>query len=1175
VSAGIATPVQACPYPGLRPFLERDADNFFGRDQEIEQLLQRLAAHRLLAVVGVSGSGKSSLIRAGVVPILRHGMAEHLPARWRILLLLPGGGPLAALDRSTSTEFHLPADMARTETSFHLIDCARSALEPGESLLVIVDQFEELFRFRRESLTRDGGNEAALFVNLLLNATDQREVPVYVILTMRSDHLGECAQFRGLPEALNDCQYLVPRMTRRQQQEAIEGPLAAQNIEIQPALVQKLLNDAADDPDHLPVLQHLLKRVWEEWHARGATGPITLEDYQAAGNWENAMNLDVERVFEKFSDPAERQSIERMFRWITGVEPGGQLVRHQRSFSELLEVTGLSRERLAVVIEAFEERGFLYTRGGADQNTMLIDLTHESVMWHWPLLKTWIAEEAETSARLRFILESARNGIVLTGATLDAALKLKGRMDALPLWSRRYLHANEAATTSQWINDSRKRRTRRYLARIGMFVLVFAIAGLIYHFTTRQIERQRDLAVAEALLRRQLYAGAASSKNQDPLLSLTLGLYAWEREHDISPTLEQIFHDALLSAAAALRVLNSGGGPLEDIAWSPDNLRLATASRDGTANIWQFIGQQPSDDRLTLHHAGPVWALAWSPDGKRIATASKDTTAKVWDPVTGKELLKFAHQSGVRSIAWSKDGKLAMGCIDGTLEVWNAGDNREPVQKISAAHKKAIRNIAWSPDGTMLATAGEDHLAKVWDIAGTQEATKEAKYTFPHPSVVNSVAFSPKGDVLATTETEKTIHLWTLADGSSTLLRGHVLDVAKAVWSPDGRELASSSADGTVRLWDAATGKPLGAVPTSQGYILGISWSSDGSRLATAGLDGTAKIWSSVGGREVSTLTGQPGEALSVAWSPHDGSRLATGGEDGTARFWTRDGADSGKTLQHAKQVWSVAWSPDGGQLLTASGDHTARIWNASTGKETGRLTPGHTKEVWSAAWSPDGAKVATASQDHTVIVWDATSRNKLLTLPHADPVKSVAWSPDSTRLITACDRSAQLWDAAQGTPLGSPLSPHGASIRSVAWSPDGKSVATGAEDMSVIVWDAATRQARPPLRHSSTVWSVAWSPDSRLLATATADGTTTVWEAATLKLLLKLGGHQGMVRSVAWSSDGKYLASAGSDKIVQIYAIDKTQLLRLVRSRIAPLPPDQCLLYFGSPACPALPAVP
>ena len=210
--------VAANPYPGLPPFEERDSERFFGRDREIEDVLDRLAARRLLAVLGVSGCGKSSLVRAGVIPVLRLGMADDLPAHFRIHIITPGNGPIQALANALGAPSDWPRD------SFSLVDVARSALAPGESLLLVVDQFEELFRFRAESLRLDGANEASLFVNLLLNAVDQREVPIYVLLTMRTDFLGECAQFRGLPEALNDCYYLTPRLTRLQQQEAIEQP---------------------------------------------------------------------------------------------------------------------------------------------------------------------------------------------------------------------------------------------------------------------------------------------------------------------------------------------------------------------------------------------------------------------------------------------------------------------------------------------------------------------------------------------------------------------------------------------------------------------------------------------------------------------------------------------------------------------------------------------------------------------------------------------------------------------------------------------------------------------------------------------------------------------------------------------------------------------------------------
>jgi hypothetical protein len=245
------------PYPGLPSFQERDSDRFFGRDEEIEQLLVVLSSHRFVTVLGVSGCGKSSLVRAGVIPLLRMGLAERLSGRWRIIMINPNRAPLASLRRVLEEEFRSwrPLSDNWPRSSFGLVDFARASLARDEKLLVFVDQFEELFAFKEESAARDGGNEAALFVNLILNAADQREVPIYVVLSMRSDYLGESAQFRGLPEAMNDGHYLVPRMTRLQQQDAIERPVFGSGVALHAALVQRLLNDSADQPPPFPLLR--------------------------------------------------------------------------------------------------------------------------------------------------------------------------------------------------------------------------------------------------------------------------------------------------------------------------------------------------------------------------------------------------------------------------------------------------------------------------------------------------------------------------------------------------------------------------------------------------------------------------------------------------------------------------------------------------------------------------------------------------------------------------------------------------------------------------------------------------------------------------------------------------------------------------------------------------------
>ena len=434
------------PFPGLAPYDEPEAALFFGRDREIEEILERLASRRLLAVTGVSGCGKSSLVRAGVKPVLRMGAATSLPGRWRIESITPGNAPIQALRKSIQAGPSWPA------TSFDLVEHARQNLRPGENLLLIVDQFEELFSFRAESLSKDAGNTAALFVNLILNAVDQREVPIYILLTMRTDFLGECAQFRGLPEALNDCYYLVPRLTRIQQQEAIERPLEEQGVAITPSLVQRLLNESAEDPDDLPVLQHLLRRLFENWSARGANGPINDEDYTAVGGWKNAINQEADAVLKRF--PAEGENIRLLLQWITDRGRGEKPVRRARPLAECAEVSGLGQQRLREVVQGFQSRGLLKPSDGTGES--LVDLPHESVMWQWTRLKSWIVQETERAAQLRFLLQSARQEVPLVGLALESALKLRTQWKSQRAPTLRYLEKAELEAVDSWVAYSER-----------------------------------------------------------------------------------------------------------------------------------------------------------------------------------------------------------------------------------------------------------------------------------------------------------------------------------------------------------------------------------------------------------------------------------------------------------------------------------------------------------------------------------------------------------------------------------------------------------------------------------------------------------------------------------------------------------------------------------------------
>ncbi len=1125
-----ATPVlvRANPYPGIVPFKEEDASRFFGRDKEIDDILERLASRRLLAVIGVSGCGKSSLIGAGVIPVLRIGAAEHLPGPWRIHTITPGNGPLEALRAVLGAGPNWPA------TSFALVEHARNNLRPGEKLLLIVDQFEELFRFRAETFDKDAGNAAALFVNLLLNAADQREIPIYVMLTMRTDFLGECALFRGLPEALNDCYYLVPRMTRLQQQEAIERPLQDQEAEMTPALVQRLLNDSAEDPDHLPVLQHLLKRLWESWSARGEEGPINLDDdYGQVGGWENAIGEDAESVLRRF--PSEEDNIRRLFQWITDRGTGEKPIRRPRPFAECAEVSGLSRERLGEIVRAFQDRRLL--RLSDRSATSLVDLPHESVMWQWSRLHDWIAAEAEQATYLRFILQSAQKQVPLTGLALEAALKLCSERTAQSGPALRYLKATESEQISAWIAQS------------------------------RDLEENK-LTAAEA---RELTAWAAASLSEDPERSLILGLYAWGKQRAMVPGLEQLLHDALLQSRSRLS-LRGHQSYLWIVAWSPDRSKLATASSDTTAKIWEA---STGRELLTLRgHQSPVLCVAWSPDGSKLVTASSDTTAKIWEASTGRELLTLrGHEDRVYGVAWSPDGqKLATASWDKTGKVWEPGTGRELLT--FRGHEDRVYSVAWSPDGAKLATGSRDNKAKIWDASKGRELLNLRS----HLHYIESVAWSPDGSKLATASWDKTAKIWDASKGGELLtLRGHQSYVESVAWSPDGSKLATASQDQTAKVWDAGTGQESLTLRGHQSSVYGVAWSPDGSQLATASWDSTAKVWAMTA-CELLTLRGhENGIVYSVGWSP-DGSKLATGSQDKTAKEWEAGTGRELLTLRgHRDAVLTVAWSPDGSKLATSSEDHTAKVWQVSTGRELLTLR-GHQRPVSSVVWSPDGAKLATGSRDNNATIWAANTGRELLTMRgHQSPVWNLAWSPDGARLATASeDATAKIWDAGDARELLT-LPGHSMLLLSAGWSPDGSKLATASFDQTAKICDPSTGRELLTLRgHQNAIWTIAWSPNGSKLASASWDNTAKIWEAATGRELLTLRGHHGRVFGVAWSPDEKRLASVGEDGIVQIYTLDPMELLRLVRSRITrDLAPDECRRYLNLDNCPPVPIVP
>jgi energy-coupling factor transporter ATP-binding protein EcfA2 len=450
------------PFPGLRPFELDESNLFFGREGQSDELLARLQRTRFLAVVGTSGSGKSSLIRAGLLPALFGGLMGGAGSSWRIAVLRPGNDPIGNLAGALSDPEVLgvpdqDSELQNTiiETTLRrstlgLVDATQLARIPSdENLLIVVDQFEELFRFkeaRREDAAED---DAAAFVKLLIEASDQEAVRIYVVLTMRSDFLGECSQFVGLPEAINQGQYLIPRMSRDERQSAITGPVAVGGGEITLPLVSRLLNDAGDNPDQLPIMQHALMRTWDYCMANRQNGEaLDLEHYEEIGTMSDALSRHADEAFAELPDERSRVIAEKLFKQLTERGADNREIRRPSRLAEICSVAEASEDEVVAVIDIFRQEGrsFLMPPIGVvlDSETV-IDVSHESLIRNWVRLKAWVSEEAD-SARMyrRLAAATAFSGEgYLPSGLLEAALVWRKKNDPNAAWAARYSTESE------------------------------------------------------------------------------------------------------------------------------------------------------------------------------------------------------------------------------------------------------------------------------------------------------------------------------------------------------------------------------------------------------------------------------------------------------------------------------------------------------------------------------------------------------------------------------------------------------------------------------------------------------------------------------------------------------------------------------------------------------------
>jgi WD40 repeat protein/DNA-binding SARP family transcriptional activator/energy-coupling factor transporter ATP-binding protein EcfA2 len=1082
-----------CPYKGLAAYGPDDAAYFVGRERLVAEALARLVGAELLAVVGPSGSGKSSLVRAGLLPALAAGT---LPGsqRWRQVVLTPGDRPAEVLDRALAD---LP-DEGRT--------------------VLVVDQLEELF-------TLAGAGQRVAFVDRLVEALRSPYADVVAVVTLRSDYYGHCADHSDLAKLVQATTVLVGALRPQELGRAIEVPAELVGLEVEPGVTEAILADAADQPGALPLVSTALLALWE--HRAGRR--LTLAGYAQTGGVRGAVAQLADRIYDGFD--TRQQAITRaILLRLTEPGEGRDDVRRRARRNELGD-----DEATTKVLSTLVGRRLLI----ADEQT--VEVAHEALLREWPRLRGWLEEDREGRRLHRQLAEAASQWVahdrdpeqLYRGARLAAALDwAKQHQTDLNEHEHEFLTASSDRHARQLRTARQSARRLRSLAGGLAAVLVLAlIAGGI-------AVAQRSTARRQALLANSGRLAALATERITGQLDLAMLLAVEGHRLDDSVTTRGALLSTVGKSPRLTGLHHEFGANMFMTALSPDGSVLAVCHLDNTLRFWDMPARTPRTAPIHAH-GGPLRSCGtFSKDGRIFATGGSDGMVRLWDPANGHPLgtPNKGHEGPVMVPAFSPDGhRLATVGVDGLLRIWNVPSNAPATSPVQLG--QISRSVQYSPDGKLLAVGTLEGTVRLLDAKTFDQIGKPLPVP---PGDVLSVAFSPDGTLLATATAQDAVILWDVRARTQRgqPLVGHEGQVLSVRFSPDGSTLASGDLAGRVVLWDVDSGTRIGTPLIGHVGPASVAGFTDRGRGLVSSATKEVATWNRQALSLGTQLQAHRGGAFALARSS-DGRLVASGGNDGRVRLWDAASRSVGNPVQLPGEVYSLAFSGDGQRLAAAVFKQEPQphgwvvIWEVATGRRLGNIATGPTWPL-SVDFSPDQTTIAAGMGNGEIHRWQAGSLR-----PHGTPIATeaknigvlVRFTPDGKTLVAAVNDKLVLYDMSTGAKVAE-LAAHTDNITALSISPDGSRAASVGFDGKLILSDLSQRSVlgEPLEGGAGARFGVAFSPNGTTAATVGDDRSVVLWDIATRQRLGSLFGHLGASQGVVFSGDGRTLLTVGDD---------------------------------------------